>query len=424
MKDVNETNAHTGCPRGAGCWLILGILPLNYVCLLFLTLFLFDRYSLEIAGMALLLLGWSEGVSSLTASFLKTLDVAGPHPKRDKVLCLQGVFFLSAMVGALGYFAVWPVFASFPEAVLILALQSSILLYLKFFAPTGGAGRSVIAALISGRYIFAFAVILALVGLRDFQIEHALYAVCAACFLLLCVQAISARKVTFGPFYMSAGQSTNQVAIFKLVTQAKNYVDILVVPFLFNTPDLAVYLAARAFAALACPAVLILGIRTRHLLQESYRHERNEVFARVAARLNLGLFLIGGGSALIPLALGKICAPLLGENQSLFIILLFWLVAVQSCAFIFGSFSEIFRVSGKVKRVNLFSVNLLIFFLTYCILDGSLLIIDYVVVIFALHFLNGLISAIIVARNFGIWPGPTALFFGQIRLFQRTTNSA
>lgn len=192
--------------------------------------------------------------------------------------------------------------------------------------------------------------------------------------------------------------------------------DILIVPFFLDSKEIIIYLVV---CFISLPPLLALGFFLKSgekLLSAGFRSHSKREFRKVAARVNLGYFLVGGGLAMIPLALGKICAPLLGEEQHLFSICLALCVGSHYGVSLFGASELINKVTGRRKETIYISSAFALFFLTYCLLSVELGLREFATGLAAMHLGKAFLSAVIVALRFGIWPGPTAILFGRIRL--------
>ena len=205
---------------------------------------------------------------------------------------------------------------------------------------------------------------------------------------------------------------------------AFRWIDILILPVFFDIKHIGIYIIARIFSETVRPLFLHLLQAGSDLLRSRLKFSVNAGFVSAAARLNLGLFLIGGGISMIPLALGKFYAPAFGDDQQLFAFCLFFSVAGHYCKALLGACEEILNLTARRRElVALISVSLS-FFVAYCFYADDLNLRGFALSTAVMHIGLAAVFAGVVAYRFGIWPGPTAILFGQIRLFQRTKNSA
>lgn len=193
-------------------------------------------------------------------------------------------------------------------------------------------------------------------------------------------------------------------------------VDLLIIAFIFEIEEVAIYLVARG---LAFSIVLGLSSFGRILIGAPRYSNKNNVkysIDALAARLNLAIFFIGSGVAMGVLAAGKLISPLFEAHQKVFLVVIFWSVARYSAKALFGTYEDILALKG----MDALALTLNLCFLTGVFLYWYLFPLQsverFAMVIAFGQLMHAALSASIVAARCGIWPGPTAIFFRQIKL--------
>jgi hypothetical protein len=199
-------------------------------------------------------------------------------------------------------------------------------------------------------------------------------------------------------------------AVFVFSTR---YVDVLVVPWIIEFEVLYVYFLAR-IASLCLPmALAILGNKVEPVLSSLASTQEQTPFRAAAARVNLGYLMISGAMALFVISGGSYLATALEPE---FREILIWLVIGQSAPVLFGATGLLMRI---VDRGTFYDVL------------GGITAAMFLAGIFLLHATDGVdvaltfavsqltlaaVSALLLTQC-GIWPGLTALFHKQIKLF-------
>lgn len=394
-------------------------LSLNYLSLCLISIVIEARSGAEYAGLLLLLVFWAE-VSSMALQIIFR-KLAAP-------------LYLIRRIGALAASSLILLFwaANFLElggnldstlyfiAILFLFSQIFALTSAKILVSGGGPCSPLATFVFDARY---FLVALALITVPLFSEIKIDYFSCTAIgtpfMTIIPIFFLTKRS---RPFLMQGMPYRH--ALHHMVFRTLSYSDVIILPFIFGLADIYIYLGARIFATTASPISLFLIRKVGVNLGSESKIERQSNFIKAAARINISLFLVGGGAALIPLAIGKVVSPIFGTHQDAFLFFLFWSVVAQSCSSIFGAWKEILEVYGKTNETSLLGLALMVGFSVVCFSTEGWTLENFIILHVAIQYIQGGISAGIVATRFGIWPGPTALLFGKLRLFQRTTNSA
>ena len=169
--------------------------------------------------------------------------------------------------------------------------------------------------------------------------------------------------------------------------------DLLAIPFLFAREEPLPYLVARGLVWVVPLAVDHLEVSARQSVFAARASNGGRAFVPTMARVNLGLMLVGGAAAL--LLLGS-CAPVIfGATRMLTLV-----TQMRRDA-------ALLQLGGMLLFVGLLAVSEQVTLLALARSFGLMQI--------------GTIAAIsaLLAYSEGVWPGLTALFFRQIRLWDR-----
>ncbi|WP_299026934.1 hypothetical protein [uncultured Sulfitobacter sp.] len=201
--------------------------------------------------------------------------------------------------------------------------------------------------------------------------------------------------------------------VFRLGTR---YPDILIVPWLFDAPMLVVYLMARV-GSLCIP--FLLGLVDKRAVQQLSDFSKREIqvaFQAAAARTNLGYLMICGALALLVFGSVPRIAAAIGVTDPTLPDVLFWLVLGQSAPVLFGATGLLMRVVERGAFYDvLLGVTAGLFVLGIAILDLREAL--FVAQAFAAAQLTLAAICALLLTQCGIWPGLTALFHKEIKLF-------
>lgn len=206
------------------------------------------------------------------------------------------------------------------------------------------------------------------------------------------------------------GQQRGLKTVFVFGTR---YVDVLVVPWILEFDAMYVYFVART-VSLCLPIVLtLLGNKVEPTLILLARAHGLTPFQAAAARVNLGYLMVSGAMAIFMIRgtsyLATILAPEFRE-------ILIWLVIGQSAPVLFGATGLLMRIVDRGTFYDVLGAITAAMFLAGIILlngvDGAVVAQTFA----ASQLTLAAISAILLTQC-GIWPGLTALFHKQIKLF-------
>lgn len=192
--------------------------------------------------------------------------------------------------------------------------------------------------------------------------------------------------------------------------------DLLILPWFLEGAVHSSYLLAR-MTSLIIPFVLhALSTRVTVHLEELSQSDNPVHLQAAAARVNLGYLMVCGATALLVLNFAPYLSAFLGDVAPAFSTILTWLVIGQSAPILFGATSLLMHVSerGLIYR--------LIHGATACFFVGSILAIgegSAIIVaqsLAAAQLTHAAICAAVLVKH-GVWPGLTALFHKEIKLF-------
>ncbi len=176
------------------------------------------------------------------------------------------------------------------------------------------------------------------------------------------------------------------------------------------------YLAARGLSLIVVFGLRHLGGAAARPLRTTYQNHNKSAFITMAARINLGFLLVGGGLALLALMAGPYIQHWLALTGGPFSAVLGWTVLAASAPALFGATTLLLHTTQNART------KILIDSAAIVLLIGSAFISATPTALFAakclatIHLASAALAAIILARHAGIWPGLTALLLRQIRL--------
>jgi hypothetical protein len=392
----------------------------NNVALLFVSAFIFDGFGLEISALTLLLIRWTEAATSIFKSISNISVLAiGSYWSNSYIKFLTFAVGVISTVAALIY--VTSAHLINVTGTLAIAVYVAVD-FLPRRHPDNEWRFTIFSDYLrSSRYIISAFIYWMLISHGVVTSDNVVICVvmpliAIKIFIFASTKGYCKRhKIVYLSSSNSEGSSVGYIL---------RSIDILILPVFFDINHVGIYIMARIFSETVRPLFLHLLQAGSDLLRSRLKFSMNAGFLSAAARLNLGLFLIGGGISMIPLALGKFYAPAFGGDQQLFAFCLFFSVAGHYCKALLGACEEVLRLTARRSElVSLQSVSILLF-VAYCFYAEDLSLQGFALSVAVMHIGLAAVFAGIVAYRFGIWPGPTAVLFGQIRLFQRTKNSA
>lgn len=191
------------------------------------------------------------------------------------------------------------------------------------------------------------------------------------------------------------------------------YVDVLVVPWVLEFEALYIYFLAR-IASLCLPVILaVLGYKVEPVLRSLVGTQEQTPFRAAAARVNLGYLMVSGAMALFLISSAPYLAKMLEPE---FREILVWLVIGQSAPVLFGATSLLMRVVERGTFYDVLGGITAVMFLAGTVLLDARDGIDVAQTFAVSQLTLAAVSALLLTQC-GIWPGLTALFHKQIKLY-------
>ena len=194
-------------------------------------------------------------------------------------------------------------------------------------------------------------------------------------------------------------------------------VDVLLVVLLCGGDAVFDYLIALSLVQFLPVTLHHLAGRAAPALQAAFRSDMRGSFAAASARLNLGSLLIGGAVSLLALTAAPLLHDALGQAWQDGRVLFLWLLLGAAAPLLFGMVEPLMQAAGRTRLVRLLNIfgSLLCVVAVLAHPDPDVVMIAQT---WALRQLAvAAVSALILARDAGVWPGLTALLLRRIRLF-------
>lgn len=317
---------------------------------------------------------------------------------------LGGWVLLCLAVMAFYRFDLMPFFAGQPLAVLMLLGLTLILSLLEFtragVRPTRGHDVA--------RILFWVFLWQAIDYVDELTLDLALGAALLGALSLLLLRMVRQNgKVV--PLEIADRRAKAQV-------NWASYIDLLVFPLLLGGAEALIYLVARAMAQVLIAAVAEIGTQARGSLIASGSRRDSAGFNALAARLNLGILLVGGGLGVVLLTAGDYLPNVLGYDLSGLGPVLGWLLLAGAAPAFFGATDTLMGVSAMHRQATILHLAAAVFFCATVFGIGqiSALVMAQTYAVCALA--QALLAAVLLARSVGVWPGLTAILLRQIKL--------
>lgn len=267
--------------------------------------------------------------------------------------------------------------------------------------PPGIAGQ-----LISFRLLFsaAIVVLLDLIGATGADIIIVSIIAVNLCLLLLNADRLLRQPVSFQKVQKGWMSYTVQ------------YMDVLIMFVVLPKEQAIVYLIARGLSMTIVISLEHLSEGASAPLIRAYRRNDHAAFITMAARLNLGFLLIGGGLALGILNVGPPVGAQLFSKGSDFNAVLGWLVLGVSGPIFFGGTRVLLHATANGPISFLIDAAAVVMVVVSAVSSAAPTAVFIAQCMASAHLVSSAIAALILARRSGIWPGLTALLLRQIRL--------
>lgn len=193
-------------------------------------------------------------------------------------------------------------------------------------------------------------------------------------------------------------------------------VDLLVVPWILDGRSLYVYLLARLISLFVPLSLAALGTVVATPLFSLAQTAERRLFQAAAARVNLGYLMVCGSIGLLVLLMAPRLEGMLGAQYQEFSGVLIWLLVGNSAPVLFGATRLLMTALGRGAFLDLLSgvtsILILVSLVALPNLDGVLI----AQIVAAAQLSHAGICALLLTQS-GVWPGLTALFHREMRLF-------
>ena len=191
------------------------------------------------------------------------------------------------------------------------------------------------------------------------------------------------------------------------------HLDVIILTLVASPSQAALYLVARRLAGLL--ALLFDALRSALAPTLSVAYYRRDGFGGLAARTNLGFFLIGGGAATGLAVLGPLALPLFGDTFQAATSLLIWLTLGQAAPALFGATGMLMSMTD-MERPRAILIWCALPLSAAALLYGATHSLHMLAVATALtQLIFAAACAIALAQRHGILPGLTALLHPKLR---------
>lgn len=391
---------------------------LNGAGFLVLSFYLIFEVGLKEAGIVLLILCLAEASSSICIS-LALWCSEKPHVKNSAKAEDFGtnLFWITTSFLALTLLSnFWGVVSAFREFQFSIQTFTLITVSLVYIKSSGLFINSISRRALQPRFVIFTLLIIPLPLGSGFDLGQAFIKL-AAGFVIISIFLFIRRRGHM-KFRRISKNETFPKLIFcqnPLELTCRSF-DLIIVPFLFDIKSVAVFLIARGLAYSIALGLSMFGNILENSSDSIQKSTTVKSITILAARLNLAIFFIGSGIAIGTLATGKLLAPVFESSQPIFLSVLLWCVARYSSKAVFGTYEDILILKGMKVISDAFNLASLSGLLLYFFLLPMQTIENFSMVLAISHLLPAALSAGIVAIRYGIWPGPTAIFFRQIKL--------
>ncbi len=197
---------------------------------------------------------------------------------------------------------------------------------------------------------------------------------------------------------------------------AARFCDLFVVPWLLDSATLAIYLLARLASLLIPFTLMLLGWRAQRQLAPLVHAEGKIHFRAAAARVNLGYMMICGAMGVMIVVVAPHLYSMVSSSDQALRSILLWLVIGQTAPVFFGATGLLMRVVDRGTFDDLVRGVTAVFYLVCVVLLGQTDAESLAQTLAAAQLAQAAICALLLTQC-GIWPGLTALFNKEIKLF-------
>ncbi len=192
--------------------------------------------------------------------------------------------------------------------------------------------------------------------------------------------------------------------------------DLLIVPWLLSEEHLFAYLCAKMISLGIPVSLVVLERRLGGHLAFLAEDELQAPFRAAAARVNLSYLMVSGALAIISLSVAHRVFGHLPELDASFGEVVIWLVVGQSTAVLFGASTLLMSSVGQRRLCDLIRIITLLVFLCCVWIVGPRTGVLIAQMLAVAKITHAAVCAIFLAK-YGVWPGLTALFHKEIKIF-------
>lgn len=361
-------------------------------------------------SLVLLTLAVAEGVGGMLLPRPDPLQVnlcetAGSDLER---IFLIWMFIVPCLIGAI-HFDGLPVYSSNPQAALCLTALCLLVPLLKLCQRYGR-----LPGLLMPLRLILLAMLA--IGLQRIGVEQAETFLLTGVLLMLSFLLLSFRPLL--RTIQTGGDSTpSATALEDYAPLALRQVDLLVLPFVLPPSAAIPYLMARGFGA--CVTVAL-----DQLIGRAYRSVANQIEGKAnaafpvaeAARVNLGVLLVGGAIALALLSVLPYLPKVLGPASHRVEDVVGWLLLATLGPAFFGAAPAFMRLAGLQREMTVLFFLSTLAFAAMVIAQPNLTMLALAQMTAATQLSVAAVASGLLAWRTGVWPGLTAILFRQIKL--------
>ncbi|KIN74587.1 hypothetical protein [Sulfitobacter guttiformis] len=201
--------------------------------------------------------------------------------------------------------------------------------------------------------------------------------------------------------------------IFRFGTR---YTDVFLAFCIFDTKPFSVYILARAASLLIPLSLSVLERKIAPRLRSLAGIENQMMFRSAAARVNLSYMMVCGALILMAMCAARFLAHDSGPDGTAFAGVLLWFVIGQSAPVVFGATGLLMRVVDRGVFCDLLQGLMAVFFSISIAVIGAKDPQDVAQILAVAQLTHAAYCALLLTKC-GVWPGITALFHKEIKIF-------
>ncbi|MFK7834712.1 MAG: hypothetical protein AB8B60_00700 [Sulfitobacter sp.] len=195
------------------------------------------------------------------------------------------------------------------------------------------------------------------------------------------------------------------------------HADLIMVPVFLSGVDALKYLLARALVQVVFSAFAYLALNAGPQMAFAARIQDHAGFVAVAARLNLGAMLVGGGLCLSALTVAPYFAEHFEVSRTAFMDVLIWMLLAAAAPVFFGATHAVMHAKEMHNLPNTLNFGASLLLCATMLATPSPTAVFLAEIVCILHLGVAACGAGWLALRVGVWPGITAILLRQIKLF-------